>query len=129
MKYLLDTHALLWWMSGNERLKLATREVITSPSTTILVSIGSIWEILIKVRAGRLEANLTEIEQTIEEDGFERLPIKTAHLEVLASLPRHHRDPFDHLLIAQAVSEDATLISDDRVIRQYPVRVLSRGQI
>lgn len=116
-------------MSGNERLKLATREVITSPSTTILVSIGSIWEILIKVRAGRLEANLTEIEQTIEEDGFERLPIKTAHLEVLASLPRHHRDPFDHLLIAQAVSEDATLISDDRVIRQYPVRVLSRGQI
>ena len=124
MTYLLDTHVFLWWMSGNERLAPSTRELILSPGARILVSVASIWEILVKVRSGRLEADLMEIEQTIDDDGFERLGIESAHLRALATLPAHHRDPFDHLLIAQAIGEDATLISDDRMMRRYPVRLL-----
>ena len=124
MTYLLDTHVFLWWMSGNERLAASARDLIVSPETRILVSVASIWEILVKVRAGRLQADLKEIEQTIDDDGFERLGIAGAHLRALATLPAQHRDPFDHLLIAQAIGEDATLITDDRMMRRYPVRLL-----
>jgi PIN domain nuclease of toxin-antitoxin system len=122
--FLLDTHVLLWWMSGNERLAVSTRQLIKSSEARILVSVASIWEILVKVRSGRLDADLTEIEQTIEQDAFEMLGIAPAHLRALAILPKHHRDPYDHLLIAQAIGENAVLITDDRMMRQYPVRLL-----
>ena len=124
MTYLLDTRVFLCWMSGNERLALQTRELIASPDSRILVSVVSIWEILVKVRAGRLQADLDEIQQTIDDDNFERLGLASTHLKALVRLPAHHRDPFDHLLIAQAIGEDATLITDDRMMRCYPVRLL-----
>lgn len=124
MRYLLDTHVFLWWMSGNERLSINTRKLIASMETDILVSVATLWEILVKVRAGRLEADLREIEQTIEDDSFELLGVATAHLRTLLTLPAHHRDPFDHLLIAQAISEDVILISEDCMMRRYPVRLL-----
>lgn len=124
MTYLLDTHVLLWWMSGNERLALSTRELIKSSGSRILVSVASIWEILVKVRSGRLDANLSEIEQTIDDDAFELLGVAPAHLRALLTLPAYHRDPFDHLLVAQAIAENAILITDDRMMRQYPVRLL-----
>ena len=111
-------------MSGNERLALPTRDLIKSSESRILVSIASIWEILAKVRSGRLDANLSEIEQTIDQDDFELLGIAPSHLRALVTLPVHHRDPFDHLLIAQAIGENAVLITWDQMMRQYPVKLL-----
>ncbi len=89
--------------------------------TNIIVSVASLWEIVVKVRTGKLKAEIAEIEKVLVREGFQRLSITSAHLDTLASLPVLHRDPFDHLLIAQAISEDAVFASDDRNMTRYPV--------
>lgn len=124
MRLLLDTHALLWWLSGDSRLGARARLLIADPAHDILVSVASLWEIVVKVRIGKLEADIGAIEQALARDGMERLAVTPPHLAALASLPLHHRDPFDHLLIAQAVSEDAALISQDPAMALYAVRLI-----
>jgi len=121
MRFLLDTHALLWWLSDDRRLGLHARTLIADPGNTILVSVASLWEIVVKQRVGKIEAEIGAIERVLEREGFGRLAITPVHLECLSGLPRHHRDPFDHLLIAQAISEDAVLVSDDAVMALYAV--------
>lgn len=93
----------------------------------MLVSVASLWEIVVKVRIGKLTADIGAITGAIERDGFRQLDIRTAHLSALGSLPTHpdHRDPFDHLLIAQAITEDATFISQDQHVGLYPVQSLT----
>jgi len=127
MRVLLDTHALLWWLSDDPRLGQRSRKAIAAAESDILVSAASLWEIVLKLRIGKLEADFGAIERAIVRDGFRRLPIAPAHLTTLASLPRHHRDPFDGLLIAQALSEDAVLMSDNRTMARYRVRLLRCG--
>ena len=122
MKLLLDTHALLWWLSDDPRLGDDARGLIAEPANDILVSAASLWEILVKLRAGKLVADIREILEEMKAQGFELLGIGPAHLLALATLPMHHRDPFDHLLIAQAIAEEATFLSEDGRIPQYPVR-------
>jgi len=90
----------------------------------ILVSVVSLWEILVKVRAGKLEASIDDILDEMLAQGFALLQIAPAHLVALAALPMHHRDPFDHLLIAQAIAEKATFLSEDGYIPRYPVSCL-----
>ena len=128
MKLLLDTHALLWWLSDDRRLGQDPRILIADPGNDILVSVVSLWEIVVKLRVGKLEADIGAIERAIVRDGFQRLAIKPAHLAVLATLPLHHRDPFDHLLIAQALDEDALLVSDDQNMPLYPMRLMTSSQ-
>jgi PIN domain nuclease of toxin-antitoxin system len=123
VKLLLDTHALLWWLSDDPRLGRSARILIADPANDILVSVGSLWEIVVKIRIGKLTADIGAIERAVARGSFIRLPISTAHLAALALLPEHHRDPFDHLLIAQAICEDAQFVSDDRHAPLYPVRV------
>ncbi len=125
MKLLLDTHALLWWLSDDQRLGQGPRALIADPGNDILVSVVSLWEIVVKLRVGKLEADIGAIERAIVRDGFRRLAITPAHLAVLADLPLHHRDPFDHLLIAQALDEDALLVSEDQNMPLYPVRLMT----
>jgi PIN domain nuclease of toxin-antitoxin system len=125
VRLLLDTHALLWWLADDERLGSQAREVIADPSTDILVSVVSLWEIVVKVRVQKLEANIDEILQAVAREGFGLLEISPAHLRALAGLPRHHRDPFDHLLIAQAITEGATFISEDANAPKYPVQTIA----
>ncbi len=122
MRLLLDTHALLWWLSDDRRLGQRARTLIGDAGNDILVSIASLWEIVVKLRVGKLEAEIDAIERAIVRDGFERLPIAPAHLSALAKLPTHHRDPFDHLLIAQAIIEDAVFLSEDQNVPLYPVQ-------
>lgn len=124
MKLLLDTHALLWWLGDDDNLGSQARALIADPDNAVLVSTASLWEIVVKVRIGKLQAAITEIEAAIARDDFVRLDIRPAHLAVLTRLPRHpdHRDPFDHLLVAQAISEDALFVSEDRHASRYPVR-------
>lgn len=127
MKVLLDTHALLWWLSDSEKLGPAAREIIADPAHDILVSVVSLWEIAIKIRIGKLDADLNEITDAIPAEGFTLLPITPKHLKVLMGLPIHHRDPFDHLLMAQAVSEQASFLSGDRQMDHYSSERISRS--
>lgn len=126
MKLLLDTHALLWWLADDARIGQQARERIADPDTIVLVSAVSLWEIVVKVRVGKLEAEIGEIVAAIERQDFTLLPIDPAHLEALANLPLHpdHRDPFDHLLVAQALSEGATFVSEDRNAARYAVALI-----
>jgi len=125
VRLLLDTHALLWWLADDDQLGPQARELIEDPGNDVLVSVVSLWEIVVKLRVGKLEADIGEIADTIPREGFAILDIGTAHLLALARLPMHHRDPFDHLLMAQAIEEDATFITGDRNARRYPVRVVT----
>ena len=125
MRLLLDTHALLWWLADDPRLGPRARTLIADPGNDILVSAASLWEIVVKSRIGKLDASIEAVERALLRDSFERLAISPAHLASLAALPAHHRDPFDHLLIAQAIGEDATLVSEDRNMGLYDVRVLA----
>ncbi|KLK91706.1 twitching motility protein PilT [Microvirga vignae] len=111
MRLLLDTHALLWWLAGDSRIESKAQDLITDPANDILVSAVSLWEIVVKVRVGKLEADITEIVAAIDAQGFEMLDIHPKHLEELVGLPMHHKDPFDHLLIAQAIAEGLTFLS------------------
>jgi PIN domain nuclease of toxin-antitoxin system len=125
VKILLGTHALLWWMVDDARLGPQARGLVADPGNDVLVSTASLWEIVVKMRAGKLEADIKELCDAIDQQGFIPLGIETAHLLTLAGLPTRHRDPFDHLLIAQAITEGATLISKDRNTLKYPVQAVT----
>jgi PIN domain nuclease of toxin-antitoxin system len=125
MRLLLDTHTLLWWLSDDDRLGPKPREMIADPANDVLASLVSLWEIVVKMRVGKLQADIDEISAAIDQQGFVLLGISRPHLLTLAKLPMHHRDPFDHLLIAQAISEGATFVSDDRNAPKYPVDLVA----
>jgi PIN domain nuclease of toxin-antitoxin system len=124
LKYLLDTHALLWWLSDDKRLGPSVRKTIANPSSDILVSAASFWEIVVKMRVGKITADIDDIVDAVDDQGFNLVNIRPEHLRVLVNLPIHHRDPFDHLLIAQAIVEKAIFISEDASTPKYPVSVL-----
>ena len=121
MTFLLDTHALLWWLSDDPRLGNHARALIADPGNEILVSVASLWEIVVKMRVGKLAADIQEILDEMTSQGFALLEISPAHLVALATLPMYHRDPFDHLLMAQAITEGATFLSEDSHTVRYPV--------
>ena len=121
MNLLIDTCTLLWWADGDE-LSPAVSQAIADPDNRVWVSAASIWEIGIKKSIGKLTVR-GDLDALIDED-FEHLSITFAHARRAAQLPRHHRDPFDRMLIAQAETEDLTLTTRDRRIRSYDVTVL-----
>ena len=126
MKLLLDTHVLLWFAAGDEQLGRKARESIADPANTVLVSAISLWEAAIKLRIGKLDVNLASLMADSVRAGFELLPLVPEHVEALLRLPvrADHRDPFDHLLLAQAVAEEATFVTDDGHARRYGVPIL-----
>jgi PIN domain nuclease of toxin-antitoxin system len=121
MKLLLDTHAFLWYYSGSPNLSQFARGVIENPSNVFFTSMASLWEISIKNSLGKLQldAPLNIFYEDIIDQGFKVLPIDISHILQAASLPFHHRDPFDRLLIGQALSEGMALISKDTVFPPY----------
>ena len=118
MAYLLDTHALLWWLGDDERLPPRARELLGSPDEEVYVSAASGWEIAIKKALGKLRApdNLAAI---IEDEGLQHLSIRFSHAERAGALPPIHRDPFDRMLVAQALAEGIPLISGDGRLADY----------
>lgn len=122
-RLLLDTHVLLWWMGDNKALGRAARAAIGSPDNIAYISAASIWEIAIKKSLGKLTAP-DDFESIVEAEGFEALPISLFHAEQAGALPPLHRDPFDRMLIAQAQAEGLTLVSQDRRLAQYGLRVV-----
>jgi PIN domain nuclease of toxin-antitoxin system len=124
---LLDTHVLLWWLGLDARLADEARSLIDDPRNDAIASIVSLWEIAVKVRIGKLKADIGAIASIVEGQRFTRLAIEDSHLEGLLRLPRHHADPFDHLLIAQAIAEGAAFVTGDRIAARYPVKVIAAG--
>ena len=121
MRLLLDTHVLIWWDEG-ARLRREARAAIQS-ADQVYVSAASGWEIAIKTALGRLRPT-RRVEDAVAESGFEELAVRLRHTEATARLPLHHRDPFDRLLIAQAVVERLTLVTRDPAFAAYDVDVL-----
>jgi PIN domain nuclease of toxin-antitoxin system len=119
MRLLLDTHILLWWVTGDRRLSKSLANTLASPENDVAVSAASIWEIAIKRSLGRIEVDLDELLSSMTADGFTELPVRFAHSLSLESLPRHRDDPFDRILIAQSVADGRRLVTKDEAILGY----------
>ena len=127
MKILLDTHTFLWWNAADPRLSPKASGWLADPKNTLLLSVVSAWELVAKTQAGKLrlpEPPSTYVPTRLAHYGIETLPVTLAHVLAAESLPLHHRDPFDRLLIAQAVSEEVPILTMDPQIRKYPVKAL-----
>jgi PIN domain nuclease of toxin-antitoxin system len=123
MRILLDTNILLRALANAPRIA-PVRELLLDDENEVFVSTVSWWEIAIKTRMGKLDANLPELRATTQESGFWELPLLGSHAEMLATIPRHHNDPFDHMLVAQAMAEPMRLITGDKVLSLYTPLVL-----
>jgi PIN domain nuclease of toxin-antitoxin system len=118
MRLLLDTHIFLWTVMNSPSLKPPARRLMEG-ADQIYVSAASIWEIAIKARLGKIEADESELVEAIAASGFRELPVRATHAAGVAKLPLHHTDPFDRLLIAQAMAEPLKLLTVDTVLAQY----------
>ena len=120
---LLDTHTFLWFVNADKKLPKNTSDMIEEDQS-VFVSIASFWEITIKNSLGKLDLDIqvTDLMSRCADDGLTILPIKASHLEVLKTLPWIHRDPFDRLLISQAISEDLTFVTIDENIKKYDLK-------
>ena len=123
MRLLLDTHALLWWLAANPTLSTEAHAAIAAADSDVYVSAVTAWEIVIKKRLGKLRAP-PALDRELAAHEFEPLPIALAHALAVERLADHHEDPFDRMLVAQAIVEDLVLITRDPNIRKYPVRVI-----
>lgn len=123
MRLLLDTHTLIWWLTNNPTLSIEAKKAIAQIDNMVFVSAASAWEIAIKKGIGKLKApdNLPE---QIEKKNFQPLPIEIHQALTVEKLPLHHSDPFDRILIAQALCEDLTIITRDRKFSAYSVSIV-----
>ena len=124
MKLLLDTHILLWWLDDDKKLSEYGRQLIQNPDNGVYVSHASLWEIQIKNLAGKLNANVETIIQQLPVNNFQQFPIHTNHILFLAKLPPHHQDPFDRMLVSQALSEPLHLITHDKNVSLYSESII-----
>lgn len=122
MRLLLDTHGLIWWWENDPRLSGPVREALRLPETEVFVSVVSAWEIAIKTACGKLRVD-ADVEAEVERDGFSKLGVEFRHAAEAATLPLHHRDPFDRMLIAQARVEGLTLVTADARFKPYAVPI------
>lgn len=123
MRLLLDTHALLWWMSDPESLSPAARAAITDGSNSVFVSAVTAWEIVVKTALGKLDAP-EDLAAALRKNRFTEMPITLEHSLAIRYLPPIHRDPFDRMLIAQALCEQTHLVTRDESMRSYPVPIV-----
>jgi PIN domain nuclease of toxin-antitoxin system len=123
MRLLMDTQALLWWLA-DEGLTAEVRDTVAEPANLVLVSAVTAWEISIKKALGKLTAP-DDIERQVDEGGFTPLPISISHGIAAGQLPRHHDDPFDRMLIAQAFAEGLTIVTHDKRFTDYHVPTLA----
>lgn len=125
MKLLLDTHALIWFVSGDDQFSEKARGALAGQAEGVFVSVASIWEIAIKLSLGKLRVRLRlegELQAFLEQNGFGLLPIDYAHAARVASLPFKHRDPFDRLLAAQAQVENMAIVTHDAIFDDYGIQ-------
>jgi len=124
VRLLLDTHALYWYIDGDPQLSATVQALIQDASNEVLVSPASYWEIAIKISIGKWQLNRPYeefIDIGLNQYGFKTLPIRPTHTARLIGLPFHHKDPFDRLLVAQAIVEDVPVISSDPRLDAYGI--------
>ena len=127
MRFLLDTHTFLWFVGGDARLSAGARPLILDPASERLLSTASLWEMAIKTSLGRLTLTFPfaeRVERQVLGNAIEVLPVLPAHLDRLVRLPFHHKDPFDRLILAQAIAENVPVVSRDADFGLYDVDVL-----
>ena len=127
MRLLLDTHVLLWWLTDDSALPRSIRDTLADSHVDAFVSAATAWEIAIKHALGRLDFPVDELGAILKDNGFKPLSITTAHAITAGALPRHHADPFDRMLVAQALCESLTLASVDPLVARYGATVLNGG--
>jgi len=123
MNLLLDTHVLLWCLGAPHRLGRETRKKIEAPETVVFVSAASAWEIEVKRALGKLKIP-ADLEEQLQEKRFTELPVRVRHVRELRSLPELHRDPFDRMLVAQAIAENLAIVTSDAKIKTYAARTI-----
>ncbi|MFH1529279.1 MAG: type II toxin-antitoxin system VapC family toxin [Pseudomonadota bacterium] len=131
MRLLLDTHAFLWWFAGEDRLSADVVRLMEAPETFLVLSAASSWEIAIKFRLGKLtlpEPPESFVATRMVREGIEGLPVQHSHALSVSSLPMHHRDPFDRMLIAQAMVEGLPILTADPAFAAYDVEVIPAGR-
>ena len=126
MNLLLDTHTLIWFLEGDANLSMAAKEQIENPANTSFVSLATFWEIVIKVSLNKLEMQIAiqDLKQLIWKNGLEVLPITIEDTLFVSQLPFYHKDPFDRLLVAQAVNDNMILVSRDEAMQLYNVQTI-----
>ena len=125
MKYLIDTHILIWHGNNNPALKPPVLALLNDPANEILVSHASLWEMAIKISLGKLTLGfpISQLESTLQQNGFQLFPFDFPHYQAFSTLPFHHTDPFDRMMIAQAIVENLEIITHDDKFQLYPVTV------
>lgn len=126
MKVLLDTHTFLWFIAGDAQLDGYARQLIEEPGNERFLSMASVWEITIKSSLGRLMVPMppsTLIREQIWANAIDLLPITHEHLDILYTMPYHHKDPFDRLLAAQAIQERMLIVTKDQAFNAYDVQI------
>jgi PIN domain nuclease of toxin-antitoxin system len=124
VRLLLDTHAFLWWLQDSARLSAEARAAVADPRAEVHVSAASLWEVSIKMALGKLRVGESDLPAEIEANGFAELPMTARHAWRAGRLPRHHEDPFDRMLAAQAEIEALTLVTHDPVFTSYKIDLL-----
>lgn len=126
MNLLLDTHALLWFVAGDRRLGRAARTAMQDDGATLHISAASVWELAIKSARGRLELAVPVDHYLSDrvQEGYVVLPVAWPHAAAVERLPRHHDDPFDRLIVAQAMAEQMPVVSRDRIFGKYGIDVI-----
>ncbi len=124
MRLLLDTHALIWWLERNRKLDTAARVAVDEPTNVVVVSAVSAWEIAIKTALGKLRTP-ADLPEALRENRFLPLAITVEHALAAGVLPRHHEDPFDRMLVAQAQTEGLTIVTRDPRFSAYAVATLA----
>jgi PIN domain nuclease of toxin-antitoxin system len=124
MAFLLDTHTFLWFVSGDKQLPASVREKIKDINQSCFLSVASLWEITIKEQLGKLSLSISlqELFDYTDRNQIEIISITYDHLLTLAKLPDHHRDPFDRLIISQAISENLVLLTRDKELKKYKIK-------
>jgi len=126
MEYLLDTHAFLWFIDGSIELSPQAKKIIQNTDNNIYLSIGSLWEIAIKIKIGKLSIDMSfnELKKESDKNDIRLLPVQYEDILVLTSLELYHKDPFDRIIIAQAIQHNLTIITKDSNFSDYPVKVV-----
>ena len=127
MRYLLDTHAFLWWTQDDQRLSRRVRAILADGANSILLSVASLWEISIKVQIGKLsmpQPTDRYLTSQLDKNAITTLPAEAGHVLQLFRLPNHHKDPFDRLLVAQSRAEGLPILTADPMVMKYPVETI-----
>ena len=124
MNLLLDSQAFLWWLAEDPRLGAGARQAVADPASIVHVSAATVWELAIKASLGKLDLDGADLVAEIEENDFLELPMTARHSVAAATLPRHHDDPFDRMLIAQAQVEGLTIVTRDPAFRAYGIAIV-----